>query len=82
MGGTQIFFLKLCYQHSPFFRYDAYLKAAKQFTWTQGVIFEAESAASEIDRVLTDCITSVSFDVAEGRAWLAHHIMLGSTCVP
>jgi len=39
-------------------RYDAYLKAAKQFTWSQGVIFEIASAASEIDRVLTDCITS------------------------
>jgi len=39
-------------------RYDAYLKAAQQFTWSQGAIFEAISAASEIDRVLTDCITS------------------------
>ncbi|KAI0004613.1 pyruvate decarboxylase [Russula compacta] len=39
-------------------RYDAYLKAAQQFTWSQGAIFETSSAASEIDRVLTDCITS------------------------
>jgi pyruvate decarboxylase len=81
-GRYTIFFLKLYYQHSPFLRYDAYLKAARQFTWTQGVIFETTSAASEIDRVLTACITSVSFDVAEGRAWLAHRIMLGSACVP
>ncbi len=46
-------------------RYDAYLKAARQVTWTQGAIFEAASAASEIDRVLTDCITFVGFHVAE-----------------
>lgn len=39
-------------------RFDAYIKAAQQFTWSQGAIFEAISAASEIDRVLTDCITS------------------------
>ncbi|KAI9438445.1 pyruvate decarboxylase, partial [Russula earlei] len=38
-------------------RYDAYLKAAQQFTWSQGAIFEIISAASEIDRILTDCIT-------------------------
>ncbi|KAH9971927.1 pyruvate decarboxylase [Lactifluus volemus] len=39
-------------------RYDAYLKAAQQFTHSQGAIFDAISAASEIDRVLTDCISS------------------------
>ena len=81
-GRYTILFLKLCYQRSSFLRYDAYLKAARQFTWAQGTIFETASAASEIDRVLTDCITSVGFDVAEWRARLAHHIMLGSACVP
>ncbi|KAI0304508.1 pyruvate decarboxylase [Multifurca ochricompacta] len=39
-------------------RYDAYLKAAQQVTWSQGAIFSTNTAASEIDRVLTDCITS------------------------
>ncbi|KAI0300389.1 thiamine diphosphate-binding protein [Russula brevipes] len=39
-------------------RYGAYLKAARQFTSSQGAIVETTSAASEIDRVLTDCITS------------------------
>jgi hypothetical protein len=65
MGGTAIFFPKLCYRHSPSFRYDAYLKAARQFTWTQGTLFETAFAASEIDRVLTDCITFVGYDVAK-----------------
>ena len=41
------------------FRYDAYLKAAKQVTHSQGGVFDVNSAALEIDRVLTDCITSV-----------------------
>lgn len=76
-GRYTINFLKLCYHHLPFLRYDAYLKAAQQVTCTQGVIFEIASAASEIDRVLTDCITNVGFDVAEQLAQLAHHIMLG-----
>jgi len=44
---------------STFPRYGAYLKAARQFTSSQGAIVETTSAASEIDRVLTDCITSV-----------------------
>jgi pyruvate decarboxylase len=63
-------------------RYDAYLKAAQQFTWSQGVIFETNSAASEIDRVLTDCITSVGSQVMIRRAQLIHHIFPGSACVP
>jgi pyruvate decarboxylase len=60
-GRYNIFILKLCYQRSPILRYDAYLKAAQQFTWAQGTLFETASAASEIDRVLTECITSVGF---------------------
>ena len=74
--------LKLFISIQLFLRYDAYLKAARQVTWSQGAIFETESAASEIDRVLTDCITSVGCNVAKRRARLVHHIMLGSACVP
>jgi pyruvate decarboxylase len=80
--GRYTFSLKLCYQRSHFLRYDAYLKAAQLFTWAQGAIFDSASAASEIDRVLTDCITSVGYHVADWRARFAHHIMLGSSCVP
>jgi pyruvate decarboxylase len=39
-------------------RFDAYLKAAKQVTHSHGGVSDVNSAASEIDRVLTDCITS------------------------
>jgi pyruvate decarboxylase len=39
-------------------RYDAYLKAAKQVTFSHGAVFDINCAAVEIDRVLTDCITS------------------------
>jgi pyruvate decarboxylase len=42
------------------FRFDAYLKAAKQVTHSHGSIHDVNCAASEIDRVLTDCVTSVS----------------------
>nr|GAT60368.1 pyruvate decarboxylase [Mycena chlorophos] len=38
-------------------RYDAYIKAAEQFTVAQGIITGKDSAAAEIDRVLTECIT-------------------------
>ncbi|KAF7291579.1 Pyruvate decarboxylase [Mycena chlorophos] len=38
-------------------RYDAYIKAAEQFTVAQGIITSKDSAAAEIDRVLTECIT-------------------------
>ncbi len=46
--------------HSHPFRFDAYLKAAQQFTFSHGAVYDVTSAANEIDRVLTDCITSVS----------------------
>lgn len=39
-------------------RFDAYLKAAEQFTVSQTWITQKEHAAAEIDRVLTDCIES------------------------
>ncbi|KAI0259828.1 pyruvate decarboxylase [Gloeopeniophorella convolvens] len=39
-------------------RYDAYYKASEQFTWAQGSINDVETAAAEIDRVITACITS------------------------
>ncbi|KAJ7111372.1 thiamine diphosphate-binding protein [Mycena epipterygia] len=38
-------------------RYDAYLKAAENFTISQGMITDKDTAAAQIDRVLTDCIT-------------------------
>ncbi|KAL1707971.1 thiamine diphosphate-binding protein [Schizophyllum commune] len=37
-------------------RYDAYEKAAQQFTIAQADLFDAQTAAAEIDRVLTSCI--------------------------
>ncbi|KAK1221026.1 hypothetical protein PQX77_016176 [Marasmius sp. AFHP31] len=37
-------------------RYDAYLKAAEQFTVTQAVLTTKDNAAQEIDRVLAECI--------------------------
>ncbi|KAI0051089.1 pyruvate decarboxylase [Auriscalpium vulgare] len=39
-------------------RFDAYLKASQQFTISQADIKDNITAGSEIDRVLTDCITS------------------------
>ncbi|KAJ6559257.1 pyruvate decarboxylase [Mycena vulgaris] len=38
-------------------RYDAYEKAAENFTISQANITDKDTAAAEIDRVLTDCIT-------------------------
>ncbi|KAJ7474831.1 pyruvate decarboxylase [Mycena latifolia] len=37
--------------------YDAYIKAAENFTISQGIITDKNTAAAQIDRVLTDCIT-------------------------
>ncbi|TRM64754.1 thiamine diphosphate-binding protein [Schizophyllum amplum] len=37
-------------------RYDAYEKAAQQFTIAQADLFDVQTAASEIDRVITSCI--------------------------
>lgn len=39
-------------------RFDAYLKAAEQFTFSQANLTRKENADIEIDRVLTDCIVS------------------------
>ncbi|KAF4590086.1 Pyruvate decarboxylase 1 [Pleurotus pulmonarius] len=39
-------------------RFDAYEKAAEQFTISQAILKDPNTAAAEIDRVLTDCITS------------------------
>ncbi|KAA1469815.1 pyruvate decarboxylase [Dentipellis sp. KUC8613] len=38
-------------------RYDAYMKASQQFTWTHASLSDKESAPAEIDRVLTACLT-------------------------
>ena len=40
-------------------RFDAYLKAAEQFTSSQANLTRKDNADIEIDRVLTDCIRSV-----------------------
>ncbi|CAL1712960.1 unnamed protein product [Somion occarium] len=37
-------------------RFDAYLKAAQQFTISQASLNNKRTAAAEIDRVLTDCV--------------------------
>ncbi|KAE9404020.1 pyruvate decarboxylase [Gymnopus androsaceus JB14] len=37
-------------------RYDAYTKAAEQFTYSQAILTNTYSAAAEIDRVLSDCV--------------------------
>jgi pyruvate decarboxylase len=39
-------------------RFDAYLKAAEQFTFSQATLTQKNNADIEIDRVLTDCIIS------------------------
>ncbi|KAJ7766357.1 thiamine diphosphate-binding protein [Mycena maculata] len=38
-------------------RYDAYIKAAENFTISQGIITDKDTAAAHIDRVLADCMT-------------------------
>jgi len=37
-------------------RYDAYTKAAEQFTYSQAILTNTYSAGAEIDRVLSDCV--------------------------
>ncbi|KAI0631964.1 pyruvate decarboxylase [Trametes polyzona] len=39
-------------------RYDAYYKASQQFTIAQGVLNNPDTAAAEIDRVLTECLVT------------------------
>jgi len=49
-------------------RFDAYQKAAEQFTISQAYLTRKENADVEIDRVLTDCLTLVRHIVlARGR---------------
>ncbi|KAK7048297.1 pyruvate decarboxylase [Favolaschia claudopus] len=38
-------------------RYDAYIKAAENFSISTAILTDKATAATEIDRVLTDCIT-------------------------
>lgn len=40
-------------------RFDAYQKAAEQFTISQAYLTRTENADVEIDRVLTDCLVTV-----------------------
>jgi len=37
-------------------RFDAYMKAAEQFTMSHAYLMKKEKAAAEIDRILTDCV--------------------------
>jgi pyruvate decarboxylase len=39
-------------------RYDAYIKAAENFTISQAILQHKINAGAEIDRILSDCITS------------------------
>ena len=41
-------------------RYDAYYKASQQFTISQAALTDKATAAAEIDRVLTECVVTVS----------------------
>lgn len=41
------------------FRYDAYQKAAEQFVIHEAKLFKRETAATDIDRAITECITKV-----------------------
>ncbi|KIK69596.1 hypothetical protein GYMLUDRAFT_212230 [Collybiopsis luxurians FD-317 M1] len=41
-------------------RFDAYTKAAEQFTYSQAILTNAYTAAAEIDRVLSDCVIKAS----------------------
>lgn len=43
-------------------RYDAYSKAAEQFTTSQAYLNSKETAAAEIDRILLDCLVRVRID--------------------
>lgn len=45
------------------YRFDAYQKASEQFTISQAYLTRKENADMEIDRVLTDCITTVRRNV-------------------
>jgi pyruvate decarboxylase len=50
-----------CYRvYSPYFRYDAYQRAATPFVIHEANLLKKETAAAEIDTALTKCITKVS----------------------
>jgi pyruvate decarboxylase len=42
-------------------RFDAYVKAAQQFSITDAQLMDRSSAAAQIDRVLTQVLTQVCF---------------------
>jgi pyruvate decarboxylase len=42
-----------------YFRYDAYQKAAEQFVVYEANLSKKETAAADIDRAITECITKV-----------------------
>jgi len=51
-------------------RFDAYQKAAEQFTISQAYLTRPENADIEIDRVLTDCLILVCHNVPVWRPTL------------
>ena len=51
-------------------RYDAYLKASEQFTIAQASLTSKDTAAAEIDRVLTKCVSMVRNRRAPCVHWL------------
>lgn len=50
-------------------RFDAYYKAAQQFTISQASLTDATSAAAEIDRILTDCVVMVRSEDRSGSCF-------------
>ena len=49
-------------------RFDAYTKAAEQFTASQAVLMETQTAAAQIDRVLRECVLWASGTIQKLQA--------------
>lgn len=52
-------------------RFDAYTKAAEQFTASQAVLLDTQTAAAQIDRVLQECVV-----------WVRSHGESERSCTP
>ena len=61
LGDGRLFISLILVIHllTKFLRYEAYGKAAALFTSSQAYITDKRDAASQIDQVITDCITQV-----------------------
>jgi len=62
----------------PYFRYDAYQRAAAQFVIYEANLSNKETAAAEIDMAITQCITKVSRNTS---LYYNHVTCSGTTCV-